>query len=273
MEKIILITGATSGIGKATALELMRSDAQVVIGARTAASGEAVRNEFRTLSGRGNVDVLSGDLSALAAVRGMADEFQKRYPRLDVLINNAGIYKNTRQLSADGFELMFAVNHLAPFLLTNLLLDPLKTSGHARVINIAAPSTTKLDFDNLQGEKNFNALNAFGVSKMANLLFTFELARRLEGTGVLVNAIHPGLVRSHLMGDANFFLRTMLNLFSGKPEKAALGILGVALSDQFDNQTGKFYSQGKEIKADPYAQDREVQKKLWDVSMKLTGLG
>jgi len=216
--------------------------------------------------------VLAGDLSSLAAVREIADEFQKKYPRLDVLINNAGVYRNTRQLSADGFELMFAVNHLAPFLLTNLLLDPLRASGYARVLNIAAPSTTKLDFDDLQDEKNFNALNAFGASKMANLLFTFELARRLAGTGVKVNAIHPGLARSSLMDDANFFMRTMINLFSGTPEKAALGILGVALSDQFENQTGKLYSQGKEIKADSYAQDREAQKKLWDVSMKLTGL-
>jgi len=273
MEKIILITGATAGIGRATALELARTDSKVIISARNASSGEAVRAEIRALSGRDNVDVLSGDLSELAAIREMADKFKKKYPRLDVLINNAGVYRNTRQLTVDGFESMFGINHLAPFLLTNLLLDPLKASGHARVLNIAAPSTTKLSFDDLQGEQNFKAFNAFGASKMANLLFTFELARHLAGTGVKVNAIHPGLARSSLMGDANFFMRTMINLFSGTPEKAALGILGIALSDQFENQTGKFYSQGKEIKADSYAYDREAQKKLWDVSMKLTGLG
>lgn len=272
MEKIILITGATFGIGKATALELMRTDSRVVIGARNTASGEATRDEFRALSERKDVDVLTGDLSSLASVREMADAFQKKYPRLDVLINNAGVYRNKRELSADGFELLFATNHLAPFLLTNLLTDSLKASGHARVLNIAAPSTTKLNFDDLQGETNFNSLNAFGASKMANLLFTFDLARRLEGTGVTVNTLHPGLTRSHLMGDANFFLRLMLNLISATPEKAARGILGVALGEQFANQTGKFFSNGKEIQASEYAHDRDVQKRLWDISEKLVGL-
>jgi NAD(P)-dependent dehydrogenase (short-subunit alcohol dehydrogenase family) len=272
MEKIIFITGGTSGIGKATALELLRTGSRVVIGVRNVASGEAVRDEFRALSGLDNTDVLVGDLSSLASVREMANMFRKKYSHLDVLINNAAVYKNTRQLSADRFELMFATNHLAPFLLTDLLLDPLKASGRARVLNITAPSRTKLNFDDLQSEKNFNPLNAFGASKMANLLFTFELASRLEGRGVMVNAVHPGLARSHLMRDANFFVRTMSSLFSGTPEKAALGILGVALSDQLANQTGKFFSKGDVIQADPYAYDRDVQMRLWEISERLVGL-
>jgi len=268
MEKIILITGGTSGIGKATALELMRTDSRVVIGARDIARGEATRAQLHSWSGK-DVDVLTGDLASLASVREMADTFRKKYPRLDVLINNAGVYRNKRELSADGFELMFAINHLAPFLLTNLLLDSLKASGQARVLNIAAPSATKLNFDDLQGEKNFNAFNAFGASKMANLLFTFELARRLAGMGVTANAIHPGLVRSTLMSDASFFLRFFLNLVSASAEKAARGIIAVALGDQFANETGKFFSNEKEMKASEYAHDREIQKQLWDVGEKL----
>src|SRR5262245_18740968 len=141
MEKIILVTGATSGIGKATALELMNRGAKVVIGARGAARGEAIRDELRAIRGRDNTEVLTGDLASLDSVREMAEAFRNRYPHLDVLINNAGVYRGKRDLSADGFELMFAINHLAPFLLTNLLLDRLKGSGSARVLNIAAPST------------------------------------------------------------------------------------------------------------------------------------
>ncbi len=269
MEKIILITGATSGIGKATALELMRTNATVVLGARNAGRGEATCNELRAVTGSGNVDFLTGDLASLASVREMAEAFRKKYPRLDVLINNAGVYRNTRELSQDGFELMFATNHLAPFLLTNLLLDPLKASGNARVLNIAAPSTTKLNFDDLQGEADFNSLSAFGASKMANLLFTFDLARRLAGTGILANAIHPGLARTSLMGAANFFLRSMINLVSGTPEKAARGIVGVALGERFANETGKFFSNGKEMRASDYAHDPQIQKRLWDISEKL----
>jgi NAD(P)-dependent dehydrogenase (short-subunit alcohol dehydrogenase family) len=272
MERIILITGATSGIGKATALALLGTDSKIVIVARDAARGEAMRAELQTRNGRDTVDVLVGDLASLASVRAMADSFRKKYSHLDVLINNAGVYKNKRELSVDGLELMFAVNHLAPFLLTNLLLEPLKSSGQARVLNIAAPSTTKLNFNDLQGEANFNSLNAFGASKMANLLFTFDLARRLDGTNVTVNALHPGLARTGLMDESNFFMRLMLNIISATPEKAARGIMSVAVDDQFAHQTGKFFANGKEIKASEYAHDREVQKKLWDVSEKLTSV-
>ncbi len=271
MEKIILVTGATSGIGKATALELLHRGQRLLIGARNEQSGNAVLDEFHTLTGR-TAEVVTGDLSSLASIHGMADSVRKAVPHLDVLINNAAVYKNTRQLTAEGFEMMFGTNHLAPFLLTHLLLDTLKASGSARVLNIAAPSTSKLNFDDLQGEKNFNALSAFGASKMASLLFTFELARRLAGTGVTVNAIHPGLARSNIMGDANFVVKLMTHLFSGTPEKAAQGIVRVALDEEYATQTGKFFSQGKEIQPDKYALDRDAQQKLWDVSMKLVGL-
>ncbi|HEX2696177.1 MAG TPA: SDR family NAD(P)-dependent oxidoreductase [Anaerolineales bacterium] len=272
MEKIILITGATAGMGKATALELLRTDSKVVIGARNAAHGEAARAELRAATGREDVDMVTGDFASLASVRKMAESFRNKYSHLDVLINNAGIYRNKRELSADGFEAMFAINHLAPFLLTNLLLNPLSSATQARVLNISAPSSTKLNFDDLQGETNFDPLHAFGASKMGNLLFTFDLARRLEGTGVTVNALHPGLTRTTLMNDASFFLRTMLYLMSASPAKAGRGIVKVALGDAFANRTGKFFSNGKEVKASEYAHDRDVQKKLWDVSAKLVGL-
>jgi len=269
MEKIILVTGATAGIGKATALALLGSGSTVVIGARDAARGEAARAELAARGGPDHVDVLTGDFASLASVRGMAESFRRKYPRLDVLINNAGVYRNKRELSADGLELMFAINHLAPFLLTNLLLDSLKSSEGARVLNITAPTTTKLNFDDLQGETKFDSLQAFGASKMGNLLFTFDLARRLEGTEVTVNALHPGLARTGLMDGSSFLLRLMLNAFSASPEKAGAGIVKAALGEQYANQTGNFFANGKEMKASDYAHDREVQKRLWDVSEKL----
>jgi NAD(P)-dependent dehydrogenase (short-subunit alcohol dehydrogenase family) len=207
-------------------------------------------------------------MASLASIREMADSFRKKHSHLDVLINNAGVYRSKRDLTADGFEMMFGVNHLAPFLLTNLLLDSLKASQAARIWNISAPTTTKLKFDDLQGEANFNALTAFGASKMGNLLFTFDLARRLAGTGITVNAVHPGLVRTGLMSESNFFMRTMLNLFSASPEKAARGIIRTVLGDGSANETGKLLSNGREIKASDYAHDPDVQKRLWDVSAK-----
>jgi NAD(P)-dependent dehydrogenase (short-subunit alcohol dehydrogenase family) len=192
------------------------------------------------------------------------------------LINNASVYKRKRTVTVDGFEEMFAANHLGPFLLTNLLVEPLhaavQADGSARVLNITAPSTVPLNFDDLQGERSFNSLNVFGATKMANLLFTFELARRLENTGITVNAIHPGLARSGLMKEAFILMRLFTRLASGPPEKVTGGILQAATAPEFANVSGKFLHNGKEIEAPAYARDRTAQQKLWEVSEQLTQL-
>jgi NAD(P)-dependent dehydrogenase (short-subunit alcohol dehydrogenase family) len=205
--KIFVITGATSGIGKALALGVAKAGETTVVVARDAERGQAVLKEIKSLAQNSNVDLQLCDLSILSSVRNLAEILKSKYEKISVLINNAGVYKRKRVVTVDGFEEMFAANHLGPFLLTNLLLESLQAAvqadGSARVLNITAPSTTQLNFDDLQGERNFNSLNAFGATKMANLLFTMALARRLENTGITVNAIHPGLVRSTLLKESS----------------------------------------------------------------------
>src|SRR6266545_3993807 len=194
--KICLITGGTNGIGKSTAQGLARMGATVVIVGRNAQKTSRVVEEIRAASGNKNVDSLLADLSSQQEVRRLAREFKSKYSRLHVLLNNAGGFFMRRQLSVDGIEMTFAFNHLAYFLLTNLLLDTVKASAPARIINVssAAHKSGKIEFDNLQGERSYNGFAAYGNSKLANILFTIELARRLEGTSITVNALHPGMV-------------------------------------------------------------------------------
>src|SRR5947209_6121215 len=189
--KVCLVTGSSSGLGKATALGLAQLGATVILGCRDKERGEAALAEIKAASGHEASELMLIDLSVQQSVREMAAAFKQRYPRLDVLINNAAVFKNRRIETVDGVETMFATNHLGPFLLTNLLLERVHASTSGRILTITAPSTTTLDFDDLQGEKQFNALHAFGASKTCNLLFTFELARRLAGTSVTALAIHP----------------------------------------------------------------------------------
>src|SRR5687768_6952035 len=193
--KICLVTGGTNGIGKSTALELARMGATVVIVGRDAQKTSQVVEEIRAASGNKNVDSLLADLSSQQEVRRLANEFKSKYSHLHVLLNNAGGFFMRRQLSVDGIEMTFALNHLAYFLLTNLLLDTMKASSPARIINVSSDAHAggKIAFDNLEGEREYSA-STYGNSKLANILFTVELSRRLEGTGVTVNALHPGFV-------------------------------------------------------------------------------
>lgn len=212
------------------------------------------------------------DLSVQDSVRAMAAEFKNRFERLDVLINNAAVFKSSRTVTADGLETMFATNHLGPFLLTNLLLERLKTSAPSRILTITAPSTTTLNFDDLQGEKKFSAFEAFGASKACNLLFTYELARRLEGTGVSANAIHPGLVKSALMKEAVAPVRWLTSLISTAPENAAEAVVYYASSPEVESKTGLFFKGRQVIKSSAYTKDEVVQRRLWDVSIGLARL-
>jgi NAD(P)-dependent dehydrogenase (short-subunit alcohol dehydrogenase family) len=175
-------------------------------------------------------------------------------------------------VTADGFETMFATNVLGPFLLTSLLLDRLRAAGSARVLVLSAPSTVRLDFDDLQAERRFRSLTAFGATKAADLLFTFELARRLEGTGVTANAVHPGLVRTNLMRQASAPLRWATRLVSASPERAAAAITPLALAPGYASQTGRFFRSGREIEPPPYTRDPDVGRHLWETCASLTTL-
>jgi len=269
--RICLVTGATGSIGMATAQGLAHLGATVVLAARDQAKGEAVARTLRETSGNPNVHSQLGDLSSQASIRHLATEFRSRHQALHVLVNSAAVFKRRRELSADGLELMFATNHLGYFLLTNLLLEPLTAGAPATVINVTAPSTTRLDFEDLQGERRFRALWAFGASKMANLLFTFALARRLRGTGTTVNAYHPGIVRSHLMREAPAPLRWFTLLTAATPERAAAGVVELARTHA-GGLTGRLFHGREPIDVPPYSQDEQVQERLWAESLRLTGL-
>ena len=274
--KIFVVTGVTSGIGRALALDLAKTGETVVLVARDPDRGNAVREKIAAVTQNPNVDLQLADLSSLSSVRNVAEILKSKYKSIDVLINNAAIYKRKRETSIDGYEMMFATNHLGPFLLTNLVLELLQASvqasGSARILNITAPSTTQLNFDDLQGEGKFTSLNAFGATKMANLLFTFELAHRLADTGITVNAIHPGLARSRLMQETFLPLRFISWLASSPPEKVTESIIEAATAPEFQTINGKLLHNGKEMEVPAYAHDRGVQQRLWNISEALTGV-
>ncbi len=269
-DKVVLVTGGNRGLGKAIAEGLARLGATVVLGCRDVKRGEAARDEIKQATGNARVEVLPLDLADQQSLRGAARDFKQTYGRLDVLINNAAVYSAERKLTTDGLEMMFAANHLGPFLLTNLLYDPEDLPAHSRILTITAPSTTELNFDDLQGAQSWSAFRAFGPSKMCNLLFTLELVRRLEGSGVTVNAVHPGLVKSDLMHDTAAPIRWLLKLVSSSPQRAAAGPVYLASPGEVEGVTGKFFKGSKQIAASPYALAPAVQQRLWMVSAKLT---
>jgi NAD(P)-dependent dehydrogenase (short-subunit alcohol dehydrogenase family) len=189
---------------------------------------------------------------------------------LDALVNVAAVYRRNRELTKSNLELMFATNHLAPFVLTNELLGLLKASAPSRVVTVSAPSSTKVNFDDLQGEQKFASLNAFGASKMMNLQFTYALARRLEGSHVSAMAMHPGLVKSDLTNEMPGFLKFLFGIMSSKPDKAAAMLTRLALDPKFEKSNGKFYKfNGKEMKSSAYSHEQEPQEKLWALSEKM----
>jgi NAD(P)-dependent dehydrogenase (short-subunit alcohol dehydrogenase family) len=273
--KVCLVTGASSGIGKATATAMAEIGANVIMVCREETRGKAARTQVASESGNQSVEMMTADLSSLTSVRGLARQFDARYPKLDVLVNDAAIFTSKRTMAADGLELMFATNYLGPFLLTRLLVPRLEAAKPSRVINVSAPSSVKPDFDDLQGERKFGAIGAFGASKAEDLLFTYALARRLEGRGVTVNAYHPGIVRTNLVRGAPTAVRiitSILNVFVGvSAKRASKGLVELATSPQFQSTTGTLVHNGKTMDA-PFGDDLETQGRLWQVSCKLTGL-
>lgn len=269
-----LVTGANAGIGKATAEELARRGGSVVMVCRSPERGEAAREEIRAATGNDGVDLLIADLSSRRQVRGLADEVGERYDRLDVLVNNAGVITKERRLTEDGFEWQFAVNHLAPFLLTNLLRPLLASSAPSRVVNVASKAHrgASLDFEDLQMEREeYRPLKAYGRSKLANLLFTLELARRLEGTGVTANALHPGVVSTKLLFTAARVTRFLSFLFRS-PERGARTSVYLATSPEVDGVTGQYFVDGRPREPSPEARDPDRARRLWEESRRLVGL-
>lgn len=267
--KVFVVSDATSGIGKALAADLAKTGETVVIVARDAERGKATFDEIGLAVPNAILDLQLCDLSILSSVRNLAEIIKSRYEHVDVLVNNGNVRRQKRAITVDGFEEMFAANYLGPFLLTNLLLGTLQAAvqanGSARVLNITAPSTVQLNFDDLQGTRSFSSSNALSAANMATLLFTFELARRLENTGITVNALHPGVTRSGL-------LRFLRRLASPPPENVTRPILDAVVGPDFEKVTGKFLHNGREVDLPAYAHDQAAGQRLWEISEDLTQL-
>jgi NAD(P)-dependent dehydrogenase (short-subunit alcohol dehydrogenase family) len=275
-----MVSGATSGFGAVTARALARLGATVIVLGRDrkkcARQVESIRRETGS-----RVEAMVADLSSQREIRRLAEEFRRKFPRLDVLVNNAASYFMRRELTEDGLERTFALNHLAPFLLTSLLLDRLEASPSARVVNLSSNAHTvgKIDFEDLQCERRYDRLSAYSRSKLASLLFTYELARRLKGSRVTVNAVNPGSAATNL-GSDNGWLRGRLrvklrNLFKGyliSAEKGAKSSIYLATSPELEGVTGRYFLHCKEVPSSIASYDRATADRLWRVSGELTGL-
>lgn len=273
--KTVLITGANTGIGRATALALAGMGAEVVMLCHTRERGQKAMEEIKKESGNPDINLLVADLSLQTDVRRAAAEFAARYSKLHVLINNAGVILPNRVVTGDGLECTLAVNYLAPFLLTNLLLDRLKAAAPARIINVASGVQMAIAFADLQGEKRYGSLRAYGKSKTALILFTYELARRLAGTGVTANCLHPGDVRTgifrHYTGLFKFFLSISGPLMRS-PEKGARTPVYLASSPKVENVTGQYFVNCQPVKSSAPTYDESAARRLWDISTELAKL-
>ena len=274
--KTVLVTGGSGGIGLATAAGLAQLGARVGLVGRDAARSEAAAERLRGAGGQ--VDVFVADMSSQREVRRLADEVLTAYPRLDVLVNNVGGYWATRHSTVDGLEHTFAVNHLAPFLLTNLLLDRLRASAPARVVTVSSGAHARgsIDFEDLQGQRVYSGERAYNQSKLANVMFTYELARRLQGAGVTANTLHPGVVRTNFgREDAKGWMRLMLPVirpFLKSPDKGAATSVYLASSPEVQEATGQYFTKQKANRSSTASYDATAAARLWDVSATLVGL-
>jgi len=275
--KTVLVTGGTGGIGRATALGLATMGAQLAVTGRNRERTEGAAREIRAIGG-GQVDVFVADLSSQSEVRRLAVEVLQTYPRIDVLINNVGGYWNTRHVTADGLEHTFALNHLAPFLLTNLLLDQLKQSAPARVVTVSsnAHATGRIDFDDLQGERSYSGSKAYNQSKLANVLFTYELARRLQPSAVTANALHPGVVSTSFGAEDPRGIQRLIipfaRPFMKSPAQGAATSIHLASAPDLEHVTGSYFANSKTKRSSKPSYDETVAARLWKVSAELVGL-
>ncbi len=276
--KTALVTGATSGIGFHTALGLARDGANVLLGARNERRGRGAVEAIRSLNGTSEIDYLVADLSSMAGVRKFAEATLDRTSSLDILVNNVGGFYLTRQVSDEGYEMTFALNHLSYFLLTALLKDLLIESAPARIVNVSsvAHRNSRINFDDLQMTRRYWGMTAYGQSKLANVLFTYELAHRMLDTGVTANALHPGLVRTGL-GTKHIYRLLIPFVWLGlrvgmSPEEGAETSLLLASAPELEGVTGRYYSTGKEVRTSRRSYDKAAAERLWDLSEDLTGL-
>ncbi len=273
-EKICLVTGANSGIGKVTAKALAAGGATVIMVCRNRGKGEAARDEMVRETRNENVDLMIADFSDLSQIRRLAAEVKTKYHRLHALVNNAGAYNDKRRLTADGYETTFAVNHLGYFLLTVELLDLLKSSAPARVVNVSSEAhrSARINLDDLNLENGYGGWKAYGQSKLANVLFTYELARRLIGTGVTANCMHPGVVGTGFFnkigGLAGKFLR-LFAPFMRTPEKGADTVIWLASSPEVEGVTGKYFVDRKEQATNPESYNATIAARLWEASERM----
>lgn len=266
-DRVALVTGSTDGIGLETALGLARLGLRVLLHGRDPRKGRTVLEELRSKTGSESLELFQADLSSQRQVRSMAAEIKRRHGRLHVLLNNAGVFMKERRLTEDGFEMTFAVNHLAPFLLTHLLLDLLQRSAPSRIITVSSVAHfgASVDWSNLQGEKRFDGYEAYALSKLCNILFTYELAERLKGTEVTANCLHPGVIRTKL-------LRAGFGDIPGDdPVKGAKIPIYLATSPEVEGLSGLYFEALRPAPTSPTSRDRRLQKKLWQISERLTG--
>jgi NAD(P)-dependent dehydrogenase (short-subunit alcohol dehydrogenase family) len=275
--RTVLVTGGTGGIGRATASGLATMGAQLAIVGRDRGRTEGAAREIRAAGG-GQVDIFVADLSSQSEVRRLAGEVLQTCPRIDVLVNNVGGYWNTRHVTADGLEHTFALNHLASFLLTNLLLDRLKERGTARVVNVSsnAQAMGRIDFDDLQGDRSYSGSTAYNQSKLANVLFTYELARRLRASAVTANALHPGVVRTSFGAEdprgIQRLLVPLLGPFMKVPAQGAATSIHLASAPDLEHVTGSFFANSKPKRSSKHSYDEAAAARLWRVSAELVGL-
>ncbi len=276
-KKICIITGATSGIGKETAFALAEKGGSVIVVSRNDKKCISTVKAIKKKTGNNHVDHISADLSDLKQVRNLARQLKEKYPCIDVLINNAGGYFKTRLETVDDYEMNFALNHLSPFLLTNLLIDNLKESSQGRIINVSSSAhfKGKIKFEDLQLQNDFNGFNAYAQSKLALTLFNHKLAEQLKDTNVTVNALHPGLVATNFgknNGLLRFYVRRLLNKNEITPLEGSKTITYLASSAEVAEITGGYFEKEKNTKSSDNSYNQELSKKLWEVSETLTNV-
>jgi len=272
--KVCIVTGANAGIGKETALGLAKLGATVVMLCRDRDRGEAAQREVKQRSGNDKIELMTCDLGSQKSIEQFANEFKQHHDRLDVLVNNAGVLMRERSLDEEGVEITFAINHLGYFRLTNVLLDTLKLGATARIVNVASTAHKygKIDIGGWVIGRDYSAFSAYANSKLANVLFTYELARRLEGTGVTANCLHPGAVGTNLFRGLPKLLQALIALVTMGPERGARTSIYLASSPEVESVSGKYFARRRQERSSDASYDREAARKLWEVSEELTGL-
>jgi NAD(P)-dependent dehydrogenase (short-subunit alcohol dehydrogenase family) len=270
--KVCVVTGANAGIGKETSIGLAKLGAAVVMVCRDAGRAEKALREIKYQSGSDRVELMICDLSSQKSIRRFADEFKQQHDRLDVLVNNAGVFLRQRSLTEDGIESTFAINHLGYFLVTHLLLDLLKKSAPSRIVNVASTAHRygKLDVNAWVSAREYSAFGAYANSKLANVLFTYELARRLEGTDVTANCLHPGAVASNLFRGLPGLLEALIKFVTISPERGARTSIYLASSPNVQGISGKYFARRRPEKSSEASYDLEAARRLWEVSEELT---